>query len=135
MALRKEIKNSRGIIGNYHRIEQIVKNHDELSVTIKTYADEGYRKKEKAFLDLSRRLDGLNEERLSLIMDERKNAARMLEIRGEFEKHHELSQIGDFGVFSTQIAIPWDLGNDISFAGIYEYLSRSDPVFQDSVSA
>lgn len=135
MALRKDLRNSRGMTGSYHRIEQVIKNYDEISVVLKTYADESYREKEKTFLDLSKRLNDLNAERLQLVMDADKNVERLLEINEEFDKFNELSQVGDFGIFTTQVLIPCDFENEISFSEIYRYLSEEDETFKGAVIA
>ncbi len=131
MALRKDLRNSRGIAGSYHRIEQVVKNYDEISVVLKTYVDESYREKEKTFLNISKRLDDLNKERLQLlVMDAEKDVERLLEINEEFEKFNELSQVGDFSIFTTQVLIPCGFENEISFSEIYRYLIEEDETFK-----
>lgn len=129
MALRKELMSDKGIIGNYHRIESVNKNHDDLSVTIKTYVDESYRQKEKELLEMSKKKNDLISELSVLTVNPEENAQRISEINEEFEKYDNLAQIGDFSVFSTQITIPYNLENDISFSEIYKYLSAENTVF------
>lgn len=129
MALRKELVSDKGIIGNYHRIESVNKNHDELSVIIRTYANENYRKKEKELLEMSKKKNDLISELSVLTINPEENAQRISEINEEFEKYDNLAQIGDFSVFSTQITISYALENDISFSEIYKYLSVENTVF------
>lgn len=129
MALRKELMSDKGIIGNYHRIESVNKNHDDLSVTIKTYVDESYRQKEKELLEMSKKKNDLISELSVLTINPEENAQRISEINEEFEKYDNLAQIGDFSVFSTQITISYDSENDISFSEIYKYLSVEDTIF------
>lgn len=129
MALRKELMSDKGIIGNYHRIESVSKNHDELSVVIKTYADESYREKEKELLEMSKKKNDLISELSILTINPEENAEKILEINEEFEKYNDLAQVGDFSIFSTQITLPCNSEKEISFSEIYEYLSHEDAIF------
>lgn len=129
MALRKELMSDKGVIGNYHRIESVNKNHDDLLVTVKTYADESYREKEKELLEMSKKKNDLILELSVLTINPEENAGRISEINKEFEIYNNLVQVGDFSIFSTQITIPYTSENEISFSEIYRHLSEKNAIF------
>lgn len=68
MALKKEIKDDRGIITNYHKISIIELDNDlkKMKITLKSYVDETYRDIEKQYqakeIELSNIMEQINEE-------------------------------------------------------------------------
>ncbi len=129
MALRKELKSDKGITATYHRIGSVVKNHNKIEVTVKSYADETYRDKEKKLIELSEQKDALIYELSQLTVTPEENAEKIAEVEEKLEKYNKLSQTSDFSIFSTTTQIPYGLDENVSFADIYKYLSESDPVF------
>lgn len=129
MALRKELKSDKGITATYHRIGSVVKNHNKIEVTVKSYADETYRDKEKELLELSEQRDDLIYVLSQLTVDPEKHADEIAALEEKLEKCNTLARTNDFSIFSTSVIVPYEMEENVSFSDIYKYLSESDPVF------
>ncbi len=129
MALKKELKNEKGITATYHRIDSVAKNYNKIEVIMKSYADETYRNKEKELIELSEQRDDLIYDLSLLTVDPEEHADEIAEVEEKLEKINTLAQTNDFSIFSTSVIVPYELEENISFTDIYKYLSESDPVF------
>ena len=129
MALKKDLKNDKGITAVYHRIDSVTKNYNKIEVILKSYADETYRDKEKELIELSEKMDDLIYELSQLTVDPEKNKNEIAEIEEKMARFNTLAQTSDLSIFSTSVLIPYELEENVSFSDIYKYLSESDPVF------
>lgn len=129
MALKKELKNEKGITATYHRIDSVAKNYNKIEVIMKSYADEAYRNKEKELIELSEQRDDLIYDLSLLTVDPEEHADEIAEVEEKLEKINTLAQTNDFSIFSTSVIVPYELEENISFTDIYQYLSESDHVF------
>lgn len=131
MALLKEIRDTNGVIGVYHRIASVNKNYNKLFVEMESYADDTYRKKEKERLELSEQVSDLIT-RLSVVTGTIQNEETEKEaekINMQLAYYNELCAVKQFFAFKTSVMLSYTDGDDISFEAIYEKLVGSDTVF------
>lgn len=137
MALLKEIKSSNGITGTYHRIGNITKNYNKLSVEVESYADATYRQQEKECLDLAGQMGGLIS-KLSVLTgsvctDETKK--EIDKVNAKIEKYQNLCKMGQFYIFKTTVLLDWDEADSISFETVYQKLASGDSIFSEAKPA
>lgn len=134
MALLKEIKSNNGIIGKYHRVGNIIKNYNKLSVEIESYADATYRQQEKEQLDLAKQMDELIL-RLSVLTGSpitEESEKEINEVNAKIEKYQNLCKMGQFYIFKTTVPLDWDETENISFETVYQKLVSGDSIFSDA---
>lgn len=137
MALLKEIKSSNGITGTYHRIGNIAKNYNKLSVEVESYADATYRQQEKEYLDLAKRMDELIL-RLSALTGSHiteESSEKINEVNAKIEKYQKLCKMGQFYIFKTTVLLDWDEADSISFETVYQKLASGDSIFSEAKPA
>lgn len=136
MALVKEITNELGIVGNYHRISNVIKKYESIVVEISSYANEEYRNMEKEAEDLTKELAGSTEKLYELSSgvrtEEKQN--QIDEIEAKQKRLSYLLQIySPFGqgtvIFKTIVNLPWANNTEISFETIYDRLLDGDSIF------
>ena len=137
MALLKEIKSSNGVTGNYHRIGNITKNYNNLSIEVESYVDDTYREQEKERLNLAEQMDELIS-RLSVLTGSphtEESEKEIDKVNDKIERYQKLCETKEFYVFKTVIPLDWDEAENISFETVYQKLVSGDSIFSDAMAA
>ena len=132
MALKKELINGKGVVTNYHRIDSI-SMLDGIKVTVKSYTDESYRKKEKESEELVKRKEAL----------ERQLCEEMAKTGEDYNKEKVIAlteqnnKIGfpvasDLAIFTLEYQYPLDKETTVSYEAMYEKL-KQEPMFEGAV--
>lgn len=121
MALRKTIIDSRGIASTYHKISAL-EITDRITVTLKSYANETYRDKEK---EVSENILLKESLLMQIISEEVKESPDMLLIQSLNNQIEALdtTQV-DYSVGSMTYKLPFKVEDEISFRAIYESLKK-----------
>lgn len=121
MALRKTIIDSRGISSTYHKISSL-EITDRITVTLKSYADETYRMREKTIADNIAMKESLQKQLIDETVKEESDEALIQSINSWIESL-DTTQV-DYSVGSMTYKLPFKVEDEISFRAIYETLKK-----------
>lgn len=132
MALGKTIKSANGILMTYHRIDHFETSQD-LTIFVKSYADESYRLSEKKAIE-----DVTKSNELRSRISEEMNKRGTDEYDEELIKKltEEANKLGfptiiDVSILTRQFQYPLDKTREFSYHTFYDWL-KSEDIFKDA---
>lgn len=134
MSLMKEIKTQNGTRALYHRISALEKNHNNVEVTVSSYADKSYREREKEILDLtSRRADLITELSILTAKQEHERTEEEKQRIAKIEESMEKMDVsGGYEQFNATYSFAVESQETLSFETLYKKLKTEVEIFADS---
>lgn len=121
MALKITITDDKGITTKYHKIASVTIT-DRIAVTLKSYADESYRKKEKQAKDNAAEKERISMQIVEEQVKEEPDQALIASLTAEAEALN--TEVADCSVGSMVYKLPFSSEDEISFKAIYEALKK-----------
>ena len=129
MALYKEMTNSQGVITKYLRITGVSKAGNCLRVTVSSYTDQNYRKKEGDELTVDIELFKSLRDRVTELSVKDRSEEEETEYQQKFQQLYDLglsamNSKAPMSVQNTLFVVPLD-GDEISYSLIYGELKKT----------
>ena len=131
MALKKDLIQDNGIKTNYHKIEkiEIFTTEKIMKITVKNYADNIYRKKEKEAQERKKQFVVLQELLDNELKKEIKNEEKIAELAKEIN-NFIFDEEKTYSINETEILLPFD-DEDVSLSSLYVKLKKQS-LFSES---